>query len=269
MLVPGVPYIGPPAGYTHVEYPKFYIAWHNTSNTAPAKIEAQYATHRTDSVSSHFYADAGAIYQSLDTKWSAWHAGSAQGNQHAVALEMVGTNNDNTAHWRAIIDRVAPAMAEVCKFHGIPVRFLGVSQAKAGMHGFVTHDVMRQAWGGTTHNDPGPNFPQDYAVQAINAFLNPVQPSTMEDDDMHVMLAPGQTEFFSFNGGTLAFATDFTAVGAHLRVALWDGTGKLTIHEGQSVSVGSGLRFALSGAGHGSVSLDKAAENRVSMDVLR
>jgi len=92
--------------------------------------------------------------------------------------------------------------------------------------------------------------------------------STMEDDDMHVTLKPGDTEFFSCNGGTLAFATDFKDVGAHLRVALWNGT-QWNVHTGQSVPVKGGLRFSLAGIQHGSVQLDHSAENVVAMDVLR
>lgn len=92
--------------------------------------------------------------------------------------------------------------------------------------------------------------------------------STMEDDDMHKMLLPGDEEYFSCNGGTLAFATDFKDVGAHLRVALWNGT-QWNVHDGQSVPVKAGLRFSLAGIQHGSVRLDAKAENRVAMDVLR
>lgn len=270
MLVPGVPFNGPPRGYTHIEYPKYYIAWHNTSNNASPQSEANYAKTRTDNVSSHFYADGGSIIQSLDTKWSAWHAGSSQGNQHGVALEMVGNNSDNATHWRGIIDRVAPAIAQVCRFHGIPVRFLTVQQAKTGVHGFVTHDVMRQAWGGTTHTDPGPNFPQDYAVQKINQYLNPV-PTSKVEDDMHVTLKPGQTEFFAVPAGgaaTLSFSVDFVDVSG-IRVALWNGTG-WTVHDGQTASVKANpLSFDLAGFTKGSVELAANAKGSVAMDVLR
>lgn len=269
MLVPGVPYIGPPAGYTKVAYPKYYFCWHNTSNTANPVAEANYAKRRTDKVSSHFYADATTVIQSLDTQWEAWHAGSSQGNQHGVALEMVGNNSDNGAHWRGIIDRVAPTVAAVCKFHGIPVRFLSVAQAKAGAHGFVTHDVMRQAWGGTTHTDPGPNFPQDYAVQRINAILNPPVQSKMEDE-MPINLAPGATQVFAVppGGGFLKLSVDF-ADATGIRVALWNGKG-WTVHEGMSVHVNADpLTFTLDGYTKGSVVLDAQSDGSVAMDIQR
>ncbi|MDG4826014.1 N-acetylmuramoyl-L-alanine amidase [Asanoa sp. WMMD1127] len=173
----GVAYDGPPRGYGNSGAKKLYIAIHNTSNDAPPKNEASYAKRRTDSVSSHFYADASTVIQSLDTNYDAWHAGSSWGNQRAIAFELVGTNGSSEAYWRKVIDRVAPVIAKVCKAHGIPVQNLSVAQAKAkNVGGFVTHDDMRQAWGGTTHTDPGPNFPESYLIERVKAAMGTPTP---------------------------------------------------------------------------------------------
>jgi LysM repeat protein len=170
----GVPYDGPPKGYGNSRAPKLYVAIHNTSNDAPPRNEASYAKRRPDRVSSHFYADRTTVIQSLDTRYDAWHAGSRWGNTRAVSFELVGTNRSSESYWKAVIDRVAPVIAAVCKAHGIPAVDLTVADAKAKKkRGFVTHDDMRRAWGGTTHTDPGPNFPMGYLVQRVNAHLKP------------------------------------------------------------------------------------------------
>lgn len=174
----GATYSGPPRGYGTSGAKKLYIAIHNTSNDASPANEASYAKNRTDSVSSHFYADANTVVQSLDTAYDAWHAGSSWGNQKAIAFELVGTNGSSDAYWRKVIDRVAPIIAKVCQVHGIPVQSLTVAQAKGKiLGGFVTHDDMRQAWGGTTHTDPGPNFPESYLIERVKAAM-PKPPAT-------------------------------------------------------------------------------------------
>ncbi|MEU8086340.1 N-acetylmuramoyl-L-alanine amidase [Micromonospora sp. NPDC049101] len=179
----GATYDGPPRGSGNSGATKIYIAIHNTSNDATPKGEAQYAKNRTDSVSSHFYADPKTVIQSLDTSRDAWHAGSKTGNTRAIAWELVGGNSWSEAYWRSVIDRIAPVMAEVCRVHKITPRFLTTAQAKDGKtSGFVTHDDMRKAWGGTTHTDPGPNFPRAYLVAAVlkhltgNAPTAPIPP---------------------------------------------------------------------------------------------
>lgn len=195
--IKGATYDGPPKGYSTSGAKKMYVAWHNTSNDASPAAEASYAKRRTDKVSSHFYCDPKTVIQSLDTAHDAWHAGSSTGNRKAVALELTGGNSWSEAYWRSVIDRVAPVVAEVCRIHGITPRFLSVAEAKAGkLTGFVTHDDMRRAWGGTSHTDPGPNFPKAYAVAAVKRHMdiptapvvNPPKPPTPPVTDWTVKL---------------------------------------------------------------------------------
>lgn len=152
---------------------KKYIAIHNTSNTAPAKNEASYGTRRTDSVSSHFYVDDVEAYQSLPTEWVAWHAGSNQGNSYGISIEITGQNSTN--NWLADADDInmaARITADECRKWAIEPRLLTVAEMKAGtLGGIVTHDRMRQAWGGTDHTDPGQNFPMNYFLAKVLEYL--------------------------------------------------------------------------------------------------
>lgn len=181
MKVSGIKYIQGRNAYS--ASPKYGIAIHNTSNDAPASGEASYATKRPDGVSSHFYADNKEVIQSLDTVSRAGHAGSSTGNYNAVAVEITGVNAKSRQWW---IDNVnwnelGRVLAEVCKFYGISVRRASVAEMKANpkVKAFYSHNDMRLAWGGTTHTDPGDNFPWDVLFTAVNAALDP-----KGDDDM-------------------------------------------------------------------------------------
>ncbi len=146
-----------------------YIAIHNTANDASARGEASYALWRTDDVSCHVVTDQTTTLQLLSLDRASWHAGSAWGNSNALSFEFRGKNTWSEGYWRTVIDQVAPTIAECCRLYSIPVRRLTVEQArKKVMKGFVTHDDMRQAWGGTTHTDPGPNFPMQYLLDTVS-----------------------------------------------------------------------------------------------------
>lgn len=185
MKVPGIPYVQGRNDYTDNDGRKYGIAVHNTSNDASAEGEASYATRRTDGVSSHFYVDLDSVVQSLDTADKAGHAGSSNGNENAVAVEITGTNSKSRAWWLANVawERLGYALAAVIKAHwpdgSFQARRASVAEMKANprVKAFYSHDDMRQAWGGTTHTDPGPNFPWDRLFEAVNTALG-------GDDDM-------------------------------------------------------------------------------------
>lgn len=166
-------YAGPARNYSDDGHSRMYALIHNTANDATPAEEASYAKRRTDGVSCHVVADPSTVLQILDLDLDAHHVGSAWGNGRAIAFELVGRNSWSTAYWRRVIDRVAPAIAETCRIYSIPVRHLTVEQArKKIMKGIVTHNDARLAWGGTTHTDPGPNFPMDYLLQRVSAEMS-------------------------------------------------------------------------------------------------
>jgi len=176
MRVSGVPYIQGRNAYSDPDGTKYAIAIHNTSNNASAEAEASYATRRTDGISAHFYVDSDSIIQSLDTASRAGHAGSANGNNHAIAVEITGVNSWTRTQWLTNVawSKLGAALAQVVRFYGISVRRATVAdmQSNPRVRAFYGHDDMRRAWGGTTHTDPGPNFPWDKLFEAVNATLH-------------------------------------------------------------------------------------------------
>jgi len=181
MRVPGIPYVQGRNDYTDVDGRKYGIAIHNTANDASDEGEAAYATRRTDGISSHFYCDADSVIQSIDTDDRVGHAGSAIGNENAIAVEITGGNGMSRAWWLANVawDKLGWVLAYVIThdpdFAGFQVRRASVAEMKTNprVKAFYGHNDMRLAWGHTTHTDPGPNFPWDRLFAAVNTALNP------------------------------------------------------------------------------------------------
>lgn len=190
MRIPGVPYVQGRNTYKDADGKHYGIAIHNTSNDASDTDEATNATHRTDGVSSHFYVDKDSIRQSLDTDARAGHAGSSEGNQNAIAFEFTGTNGKSRQWWLDNIDWaevgrvIAYLIVHDPDYNGFQVRRASVAEMKANpkVKAFYSHDDMRRAWGGTTHTDPGPNFPWDKLLSSVSSALTG---TTKEDDDMN------------------------------------------------------------------------------------
>lgn len=179
MRIPGIRYVQGRNSYSDPDHLHYGIAIHNTSNDASASNEASYATRRTDGTSSHFYVDDNDVVQSLDTDAKAGHAGSAHGNNHAIAIEITGTNAKSRAWWLANVAwaELGKTIAHLIKhdpdYAGFQVRRATVAQMKSNpkVRAFYSHDDMRRAWGGTTHTDPGSNFPWDRLFTAVNDAL--------------------------------------------------------------------------------------------------
>lgn len=177
MRISGVPFVQGRNNYSDADGTKYGIAIHNTSNDASDEAEASYATRRTDGVSSHLYCDKDSVTQSLDTVRKAGHAGSYNGNEHAIAVEITGGNGWTRQQWLTNVawEKLGAALAQVVRHYGIAVRRASIAEMQANpkLRAFYGHDDMRRAWGGTTHTDPGPNFPWDRLFSAVNAALNP------------------------------------------------------------------------------------------------
>lgn len=200
MKVPGIPYVQGKNAYSDADGKKYGIAIHNTSNDASDEGEANYATRRTDGVSSHFYCDDDSVTQSIDTNDRVGHAGSKNGNENAIAVEITGANAKSRQWWidNVAWDKLAKALAYVIKndpnFRGFQIRRATVSEMTTNpkVRAFYSHDDMRRAWGGTTHTDPGPNFPWDHFLAKVKQAMNPIiQPPTAigEADVKNLILA--------------------------------------------------------------------------------
>lgn len=226
MRIPGVPFIQGRNSYGDGDGRKYGIAIHNTSNDASARGEASYATRRTDGVSAHFYADATEVIQSLDTSARAGHAGSRTGNENSIAVEITGSNGWTRQQWldRVAWDKLAAALAVVCRHYGIEPRRASVAEMKANpqVRAFYGHDDMRRAWGGTTHTDPGPNFPWDHLLEQVKRAISGEQEDDVKPSDQLTIAAWGKTTWPDDKGladGKISAETAWGGAYLHARLA--------------------------------------------------
>lgn len=216
MRVPGIPYVQGRNDYDDDDGRHYGWCIHNTSNNASDEGEASYAARRTDGVSSHFYHDRDSVTQSLDTDDKAGHAGSTQGNNNALASEFTGSNGMSRAWWLANVDweETGRVMAYVLThdpdFEGFEVRRASVAEMKSNpkVRAFYGHDDARRAWGGTTHTDPGPNFPWDKLFAVVNA--------AMEGGEMQL-----SDKIDYVKGAEASYSQDSTTVGTMLGQTLY------------------------------------------------
>jgi N-acetyl-anhydromuramyl-L-alanine amidase AmpD len=197
MRVPGVPFVQGRNSFTDADGKHFGIAIHNTSNAnlASAEDEADFATRRTDGISAHFYCDKNSIVQSLDTNARAGHAGSTEGNQNSIAVEITGLNSFTRQRWLDSVawDKLASTLAFVIRtdpdYAGFTVRRASVAELRANpkIKAFYGHDDMRRAFGGTTHTDPGPNFPWDHLIAVVKAALDEQEDDMFSDNDRNAL----------------------------------------------------------------------------------
>lgn len=192
MRVPGFRFVQAKGDYADKDGLHYGFAIHATANTASDEAETAYAAHRTDGTSAHGYVDWDSLTQALDTDRKAGHAGSAYGNENAIAIEFTGLNSYTRQRWLDSIawSQVGAWIAYILRndpdYRGFQVRRAGVDEMRANprVKAFYGHDDMRRAWGGTDHTDPGPNFPWDRLFQAVNDALGGAPATTTSGDDM-------------------------------------------------------------------------------------
>jgi hypothetical protein len=151
------------------------VVIHATDGTGTARNEADYATHRPDKTSAHFYVDEGQTIQALDTGHIAYGC-LYHGNHISVQFELCGLSNHLSD---ATMRRAAPTVARVCREFGIPIRHLSADQVRSGVKGVCGHDAITAAFpeDGGDHTDPGGSFP--WAT-----FISYVTGGTMSDADI-------------------------------------------------------------------------------------
>jgi hypothetical protein len=118
----------------------------------------------------------------LDEHTVPYHVGP-NGNGLATGDEHCGSVNLTKEQWlsdngKAMLDRSARQAAQRAHWRGWSLsdcRWLSVSEvAQKTVKGFCTHNDIRLALGGTTHSDPGPNFPYTWYMDRVRFwYQNP------------------------------------------------------------------------------------------------
>lgn len=163
--------------------PPLWIVVHDmeASETATrAESTAAYFANPGDgrSVSSHYCVDQDSVVQCVLLRDTAWTVGNRPGNNRGINWELSGFARQSRAEWLdpfglGMFAQMAPIVRADAAKYGIPLERRTVPELKAMRPGITSHNDLRLAFGGTTHTDPGPNFPWDVFMTIMT-----------EDEDM-------------------------------------------------------------------------------------
>lgn len=106
----------------------------------------------------------------------AWHVGPG-GNSFTRGSEHCAYTRYTREEWlseagQAMLDLSARYNAAAAKRDGVQPRWLSLTQLAHKESGFCTHNDIRLVFGGTTHSDPGPNFPYDWYMDRVRFYYD-------------------------------------------------------------------------------------------------
>jgi N-acetyl-anhydromuramyl-L-alanine amidase AmpD len=168
------------AGYTpgRPDGKPLWIVIHDmeaTETSRTAENTAAYFANPPDgrNVSSHYTVDNDSVVQCVLLKDSAWTVGNRPGNNRGINWELSGFASQSRAQWLddfglAMFAQIRPILRSDAAKFGIPLTRRTVAELRAWKPGITSHNDLRLAFGGTTHTDPGPNFPWDVFLQMMN-----------------------------------------------------------------------------------------------------
>ncbi|HVQ96369.1 MAG TPA: N-acetylmuramoyl-L-alanine amidase [Mycobacteriales bacterium] len=124
--------------------------------------------------SAHAIFDPGEGIEMVKPDRIAFHVGPG-GNGFSLGTEHCGRTALTKEQWlspdaRSMLRRSAEWNAQYARTFDIPPRWLSLTELAAGKSGFCTHNDIRLVFGGTTHSDPGPNFPYAWYMSQVQAF---------------------------------------------------------------------------------------------------
>lgn len=163
------------------------IVWHSTESSevkgGANNIAAGWFAKASSGVSCHVTVDDGSdsrypsgVCESVYPWDTAWHCGN--GNADGYGVEIVGRAAQSGVDWRdsyslAAIDNAVEWLKWNPHTNKIPTRWLTDAQLRGGEAGHVTHEQVARILGGSTHTDPGKNFPRDYVMARFGSGAVP------------------------------------------------------------------------------------------------
>jgi len=180
---PGLPFVQA-AGYTagRPDGKPLWIVIHDMeASETPTRAEstAAYFANPGDgrNVSSHYCVDSNSVVQCVDLDDSAWTVGNRPGNNRGINWELSGFASQSKGQWLddfgwAMFAQMAPLVRSDGKRFGIPLERRTVAELQAFKPGITSHNDLRLAFSGTTHTDPGPNFPWAEFLAVMNGEVD-------------------------------------------------------------------------------------------------
>jgi hypothetical protein len=135
-------------------------------------IETSTSTFFAEGIASHNCVDDNSVVQCVALRDTAHTTGDNPGNPRGINWELAGFARQTRAEWLdafglAMFAQMASIVrADAARF-GIPLERRTIAELKAFKPGITSHDDIGEAFGGTTHTDPGPAFPWDEFLEIM------------------------------------------------------------------------------------------------------
>jgi N-acetyl-anhydromuramyl-L-alanine amidase AmpD len=161
--------------------PLKWIVWHSTESNETTggayNVAAGWFAKPGSRVSAHIVVDDGGdpryrdgVVECVKPGNTAWHA--ARANASGYGIEIVGKAGQgqgwNDAYSMAAVRNACAWIAHAPELARIPASWLSDQQLDQGKSGHITHAQVSRVLGGTTHTDPGPNFPRQYVMDCLD-----------------------------------------------------------------------------------------------------
>jgi hypothetical protein len=167
---------GPPEG-RQIDVLVFHTAETGEGPTSAEGVAAYFKDPRDQNgnpvmASAHYSGDSNSIVQSVKDRDIA-HAAPPM-NDHGLHFELAGRANQSAEQWsddfsRAELELAARWAAAKAEAYAIPLKWVDREGLKRGERGFTTHFEVSKAFGQSTHQDPGPNFPAARFLELVGS----------------------------------------------------------------------------------------------------
>lgn len=142
-----------------------------------ARNIAAYFRGKSAGGSAHYVVDPGEVVQVVYDGVIAWHAPP---NQHSLGIELCDyPDATSAARWadpnhQAMFARAARLTAQLCLAYGVRPWFVGRIGLRLGRTGVTTHNEVSQAFGQSSHWDPGA-WPRRKFMRAVRREVKAIK----------------------------------------------------------------------------------------------
>lgn len=163
-----------------------------------AEGTAAFFARGTVTASAHFSVDADSVVQCVREADTAYHAPP---NRYSIGIELAGFAEQNMSDWSdaysvRMLDRAARLVSELCARHGVPLRWLSITDLQAGRRGVTSHGNVAKAFGQSNHWDPGPAFPVDAFLAKVARVV-----TALSADEEGAIVVPPPSPPVTLSGG--------------------------------------------------------------------
>lgn len=221
---PDLPWVAAGAWSTGRPYgPPLWIVVHTTEGSEglrSAEDGAAYDAHRPDGTSTHYMHDQDTTIQEVRTTDRA-NSAMGTGNRYGIHHELCGKAAQSPAQWHdaasaGTLARFARQAARDAKKWDIPVRHLTVAEVRSkSARGFCAHADITAAFGESTHQDPGANYPWSEVLGMVRAEME--DDVTKEDVKAAIVELLADAEAAAVDGSQ----PGVTQLGRSVRNSLW------------------------------------------------